>query len=178
MGPVKIFLRHHPHCVPTSITWPSEPKNWSLTPKKIRPPPVENFGRWACFRRKWTTGRNCDNSLKRYLVDFSQLIWHQYTLDIIQKVQATPRYHPYTIQTPPHQPDTSSYCHFYALERALEESAISEYHDQMLCLSNRFDLFTAPDTSRHPGLIQTPPDTIQAPPDTIQAPSDIGVFPS
>ena len=77
-----------------------------------------------------------------------------------------------------HHPDTptpsTSYNHFYALERALEESAISEYHDQMLCLSNRFDLFTAPDTSRHTGLIQTPPDTIQAPPDTIQAPSDRG----
>ena len=170
MGPVKIFLRHHPHCVLTSITWPSEPKNWSLTPKKIRPPPVENLGRWACFRRKWTTGRNCDTSLKRYLVDFSQLIWHQYTLDIIQKVQATPRYHPYTIQTPPHQPDTSSYCHFYALERALEESAISEYHDQMLCLPNRSfysprHIQTSrphPDTTRHhPGTPRYHPGTFR-----------------
>ena len=59
--------------------------------------------------------------------------------------------------TPRHQPDTSRYSHFYALERELEESVISEYHDQILCLPNRFDLFATPDTLRkHPDIIQTP----------------------
>ena len=48
--------------------------------------------------------------------------------------------------------------------RALEEKAISEYHDLIHFFLNRFGIDASPDTLRHhPDIIQTPSDTIQTP---------------
>ena len=50
--------------------------------------------------------------------------------------------------------------------RALEEKAISEYHDLIYFVANIFGFDASPDTLRHHlDIHQTPSDNIQTPPD-------------
>ena len=74
--------------------------------------------------------------------------------------------HPQTpsdpIQTLPDTIQTPQDIGIFIQYRALEEKAISEYHDLIYFFANRFGIDASPDTIRHhPDIIQTPSDTIQ-----------------
>ena len=70
------------------------------------------------------------------------------------------------IQTLPDTIKTPQYIGIFMQYRALEEKAISEYHDLIYFFANRFGIDASPDTLRHHlDIIQTPSDTIQTPPD-------------
>ena len=75
-----------------------------------------------------------------------------------------------TIQTLPDTIKTPQNIGIFMQYRALEEKAISEYHDLIYFVANKFGFDASPDTLRH--LL----DIIQTPSDTIQTPPDINVF--
>ena len=71
---------------------------------------------------------------------------------------------PSRFQTLPNTIKTPQNIGIFMQYRALEEKAISEYHDLIYFVANIF----APDTLRHHlDIIQTPSDTIQTPPDIV-----------
>jgi len=84
--------------------------------------------------------------------------------------------HPQTpsdpIQTLPDTIQTPQDIGIFIQYRALEEKAISEYHDLIYFFANRFGIDASPDTIRHhPDIIQTPSDTIQTSSRHPQTPS-------